>query len=402
MVGQFVAPGTPILRVHGARTAPGPAPAPGGSSCWPASARSTRTPRSRCACWSTSRSAPCRPRSTIPRPPSRRWTGSRGCSSSCTGAIPGRSWSSTATASRPGASRHPRGRTTWSSPSPRSATTAAARSRSAGACTRSTTTCSPRSTGPPGRASSSSGGCSRRRWPGRSPTRRTRRSPRGPTASASVGPQVAAPAASQPVRVSAAATAAPYAAQAVVGGRHGRDVGDVGADARGDHVGRPAPRRRRAAEQREQQKVAVIRIALATRLADAAAERTVQEPEGGPVAPAQEQPELVLLRVGHLGRDAGRSRRSGRARARRRSRAGRGRSCGRDARRRTPRSSWRSRRYRPGRSATASRVCAPRDQNSLMRSARMIRPAASISARCEKACGKLPRWRPVPASNSSA
>ena len=36
------------------------------------------------------------------------------------------------------------------------------------------------------------------------------------------------------------------------------------------------------------------------------------------------------------------------------------------------------------------------------RSARMIRPAASISARWEKACGKLPRWRPVFTSNSSA
>ncbi len=36
------------------------------------------------------------------------------------------------------------------------------------------------------------------------------------------------------------------------------------------------------------------------------------------------------------------------------------------------------------------------------RSTTTIRAAASISARCEKACGKLPRWRPVGASNSSA
>src|SRR5690242_7808909 len=36
------------------------------------------------------------------------------------------------------------------------------------------------------------------------------------------------------------------------------------------------------------------------------------------------------------------------------------------------------------------------------RSARMICAAAWISARCENACGKLPRWRPVAASNSSA
>ena len=35
-------------------------------------------------------------------------------------------------------------------------------------------------------------------------------------------------------------------------------------------------------------------------------------------------------------------------------------------------------------------------------SAMMIRPAASIRARCEKACGKLPRWKPVSTSNSSA
>ena len=40
--------------------------------------------------------------------------------------------------------------------------------------------------------------------------------------------------------------------------------------------------------------------------------------------------------------------------------------------------------------------------NSSSRSARMIRAAASISARCENACGKLPRWRPVLVSNSSA
>ena len=39
---------------------------------------------------------------------------------------------------------------------------------------------------------------------------------------------------------------------------------------------------------------------------------------------------------------------------------------------------------------------------SCSRSARMIRPAASTSARCENACGKLPRCRPVSTSNSSA
>jgi len=40
--------------------------------------------------------------------------------------------------------------------------------------------------------------------------------------------------------------------------------------------------------------------------------------------------------------------------------------------------------------------------SSSSRSARMIRPAASISARWENACGKLPRCRPVRVSSSSA
>ena len=40
--------------------------------------------------------------------------------------------------------------------------------------------------------------------------------------------------------------------------------------------------------------------------------------------------------------------------------------------------------------------------SSASRSARMIRPAASISARWENACGKFPRWRPVRVSSSSA
>ena len=40
--------------------------------------------------------------------------------------------------------------------------------------------------------------------------------------------------------------------------------------------------------------------------------------------------------------------------------------------------------------------------SSSRRSCRMIRAAASIRARCENACGKLPRWCAVSASNSSA
>ena len=53
----------------------------------------------------------------------------------------------------------------------------------------------------------------------------------------------------------------------------------------------------------------------------------------------------------------------------------------------------------------------PRDRGGLtqdvseissIRSARMILAAASIRARWEKAWGKLPRWRPVSVSNSSA
>src|SRR5262249_34154583 len=41
-------------------------------------------------------------------------------------------------------------------------------------------------------------------------------------------------------------------------------------------------------------------------------------------------------------------------------------------------------------------------ESSSRTSARMIRPAAWISARCENACGKLPRWRARSTSNSSA
>src|SRR6185295_6417505 len=40
--------------------------------------------------------------------------------------------------------------------------------------------------------------------------------------------------------------------------------------------------------------------------------------------------------------------------------------------------------------------------NSASVSSTMIRAAASIKARCENACGKFPRWRPVLLSNSSA
>ena len=55
-----------------------------------------------------------------------------------------------------------------------------------------------------------------------------------------------------------------------------------------------------------------------------------------------------------------------------------------------------------GASADHDHVVVTHQLSSSSRSARMIRPAASISARCEKACGKLPRCRPVSASNSSA
>ena len=47
-------------------------------------------------------------------------------------------------------------------------------------------------------------------------------------------------------------------------------------------------------------------------------------------------------------------------------------------------------------------VRSPPSQSCAVSSGNMIRPAASISARCENACGKLPRCRPVSASNSSA
>ena len=47
-------------------------------------------------------------------------------------------------------------------------------------------------------------------------------------------------------------------------------------------------------------------------------------------------------------------------------------------------------------------VVVAHQDSSAIRSATMIRPAASISARCEKAWGKFPRCRPVLVSNSSA
>ena len=62
----------------------------------------------------------------------------------------------------------------------------------------------------------------------------------------------------------------------------------------------------------------------------------------------------------------------------------------------------------PGESAAAragaddDHVVGLHQVTSFSRSARMIRAAASIRARWENAWGKLPRWRPVAASNSSA
>src|SRR5207247_4549370 len=68
-----------------------------------------------------------------------------------------------------------------------------------------------------------------------------------------------------------------------------------------------------------------------------------------------------------------------------------------------------ARRRQVSRERPASRAGADDDdvvivhgQYSSVSSGRMIRAPASISARCENACGKLPRWRPVGASNSSA
>jgi acyl-CoA reductase-like NAD-dependent aldehyde dehydrogenase len=55
----------------------------------------------------------------------------------------------------------------------------------------------------------------------------------------------------------------------------------------------------------------------------------------------------------------------------------------------------------PAPSTGAERASA-HQETSARRSPTMIRPAASISARWEKACGKFPRWRPVPESSSSA
>ena len=55
-----------------------------------------------------------------------------------------------------------------------------------------------------------------------------------------------------------------------------------------------------------------------------------------------------------------------------------------------------------GAAADHDHVVVVRHVYSSRASATTIRAAASISARCENACGKLPRWRPVRASISSA
>ena len=57
---------------------------------------------------------------------------------------------------------------------------------------------------------------------------------------------------------------------------------------------------------------------------------------------------------------------------------------------------------RPGFGSGGAHLPCSFHESSSSSSATMIRPAASISARCENACGKLPRWRPVATSNSSA
>ena len=56
----------------------------------------------------------------------------------------------------------------------------------------------------------------------------------------------------------------------------------------------------------------------------------------------------------------------------------------------------------PARVEGASEAATAQPVSSSRRSARMILAAASSSARCENALGKLPRWRPVAVSNSSA
>ena len=55
-----------------------------------------------------------------------------------------------------------------------------------------------------------------------------------------------------------------------------------------------------------------------------------------------------------------------------------------------------------GAAADDDDVVGVHQESSARRSARMMREAASIRARWEKACGKLPRCRPVEVSNSSA
>lgn len=73
-IGDFVVPGTPVLAVHGVRPRRAGHCATRLRSGW--SGPTTRISASDCASCPTSRCAPCRPRSTIRRPPSRRWTAS--------------------------------------------------------------------------------------------------------------------------------------------------------------------------------------------------------------------------------------------------------------------------------------------------------------------------------------
>ena len=105
------------------------------------------------------------------------------------------------------------------------------------------------------------------------------------------------------------------------------DVGDVGAEARREHVRSPAPRRRRATEQRNSVNVAVMSVPPKAALAHGSGiirrSTPCAEPERGAVAPAQEQARARARRAGHVRQVHHRSRRSRRARANRRSPAAR-------------------------------------------------------------------------------
>jgi integral membrane sensor domain MASE1 len=140
-------------------------------------------------------------------------------------------------------------------------------------------------------------GCWTTRWP--SATSCVATSPAG-SASKS-------PAHSRAVLAPSACSGAPLKRTAVTRGMHGRDRRDVrgvSTKARREHVGRPAPRRRRPSEQRKKCQgrghQGPAEGGARPRLSHALPEPPVQQAECRAVAPAQQQSEVVIAAVGDV------------------------------------------------------------------------------------------------------